>query len=87
MDRHHHPVDFDLIDLHIPRCPVMDGYQIFQAFFYRLRVHGPPAGKLYALTKRDLHGTVICKFIAFCQPGFHFHIVIVFEKRLTHSIA
>ena len=76
-----------MIDFQVIRGTVMNCQQILQTLLYRLGIHGPPAGKLHPIPKIDLHRSVIHKLIVRCQPGLHFHVVIVFEKSFPHSIA
>ena len=75
-----------MIDFQIIWCTVMNCDQIFQTFLNSLCIHGTSTGEFYPVTKRDLYGCIIHKFIICCQPRLHFHIVIIFKKSLANTI-
>ena len=75
-----------MIDLQIIRCTVMNCNQIFQTFLDSLCIHSASTGEFYPVTKCDLYGCIIHKFIICCQPRLYFHIVIIFKKSLANTI-
>ena len=75
-----------MVNFQIVWCTVMNSDQILQTFLNRFCIHIAPTGEFDAVTKCDLNGCIIYKFIICCQPWLYFHVIIVFEKSFPYTI-